>query len=73
MPEWYIKFIAGIFFAIVFSGCVSVKPYQRAYLNDPEMQLDTKAAAQFEVYYESIREGSSAATGGKTPDGCGCK
>ena len=73
MPEWYGKFIVACFIAVVFCSCASVKPYQRAYLNDPEMQPDTGPAAQFETYYESIREGSSTAGGGKATDGCGCK
>jgi hypothetical protein len=73
MPEWFQKIIAGFFVAIALCSCASVKPYQRAYLNDREMQLDTKPAAQFENYYESIREGSTTAEGGKATDGCGCK
>ena len=55
------------------SACVSVKPYQRAYINDREMQLNTNATGQFEDYYQSIREGSTIPGNGKTSDGCGCK
>lgn len=60
-------------FAVCLSACVSVKPYQRAYINDREMQLSTKATAQFEDYYQSIREGITIPGNGKTSDGCGCK
>ena len=73
MPECNNKIIVSCFIAILFCSCLSVKPYQRAYLNDREMQLDTKSTEQFEIYYESIREGSTTAGEGKATDGCGCK
>jgi hypothetical protein len=73
MPECCKKMLIGFLIAIVFCSCASVKPYQRAYLNDVEMQTGAEAPAQFEIYFESIREGSTPAEGGKTTDGCGCK
>ena len=73
MPEWYKKITVSCFIGTLLCSCASVKPYQRAYLNDREMQLDTKSSVQFENYYESIREGSTTAEGGKATDGCGCK
>ncbi|MFI5135606.1 MAG: DUF4266 domain-containing protein [Chitinophagales bacterium] len=65
--------MAAIFCVVAFSNCASVKPYQRAKLNDREMQIEHNAAAQFEDYYQSIREGSTPPESGKTTDGCGCK
>jgi hypothetical protein len=53
-------------------GCQTVKPYQRAYLNDPEMQMGLKAGQGFEAYVESIREGATPPGGAKTSGGCGC-
>ena len=71
--EWKKTIVIG-FIVTVFCSCTVVKPYQRAYLNDAEMQQPgTSTAAQFENYYESIREGSSLAEEGKGADPCGCK
>ncbi|MDX2247713.1 MAG: DUF4266 domain-containing protein [Bacteroidia bacterium] len=55
-----------------FSGCVSVKPYQKMYLNDPEMELSARKLEFYETNFESYREGSSGINGGKTGGGCGC-
>ena len=62
-----------ITFTILITACTSVKPYQRRYLNDREMQLQKNSTAQFEDYFQSIREGSTPPESGKTNDGCGCK
>jgi hypothetical protein len=67
------KIIAGSLIAVALSSCATVKPYERAYLNDQEMQVGTSASAQFEDYYQSIREGSVPSGNAKTSDGCGCK
>jgi hypothetical protein len=62
--------IAGIF--IMIQACVSIKPYQKMYLNDEDMKLSSRKAEVFEFGIESYREGSSGANGGKTGGGCGC-
>jgi len=54
------------------SACKTVKPYQRVYLNDPEMQMGSNAGKKFEGYVESIREGAIPAGGSKSSGGCGC-
>jgi hypothetical protein len=54
------------------SSCVSVKSYQRMYLNDEEMKLSPRRLEVFESSIETYREGSSGANGGKTGGGCGC-
>ena len=59
-------------FLILQLGCQAVKPYQRAYLNDPEMQLGSNSGKKFEGYVESIREGATGAGGSKSSGGCGC-
>jgi len=56
----------------LFGGCTSVKPYQKMYLNDEEMELGVKSAEGGEVAFESYREGASGASGGKVGGGCGC-
>ena len=54
------------------SSCVSVKEYQKMYLNDPDMATSLKKMESFEVSFESYREGPSGASGGKSGGGCGC-
>ncbi len=58
--------------ALTFSSCVSVRPYQKAYLNDEDMSLSPRKLEMFETSAESYREGASGANGGKTGGGCGC-
>ncbi len=59
---------------LMFGGfsCQAVKPYQRVYINDPEMQMGSNAGKKFEEYVESIREGATQAAGTKSSGGCGC-
>ncbi len=56
----------------VFSSCVTVKPYQKAYLNDSDMELSLTKSEKFEQNFLLYREGSSGANGGKSGGGCGC-
>ena len=54
------------------SSCVSVKEYQKIYLNDEDMVLSQRKIESFEVNFESYREGVLGANGGKVGGGCGC-
>lgn len=63
--------VAGIL-SLTQLGCAVVKPYQRVYINDPEMQMGNNSGKKFEGYVESIREGSIPAGGSKSSGGCGC-
>ncbi|PSR11671.1 MAG: hypothetical protein DA408_14600 [Bacteroidetes bacterium] len=54
------------------SSCVSVKAYQKMYLNDSEMELAAKKLESFEINFEAYREGAAGANGGKVGGGCGC-
>ena len=54
------------------NSCASVKPYQKMYLNDSEMELSTRKSEKFEQNFLLYREGSSGANGGKSGGGCGC-
>jgi hypothetical protein len=58
--------IAGV------QGCVSVREYQKQYLNDAEMELAARKAEKSEISFQSYREGAAGANGGKTGGGCGC-
>jgi hypothetical protein len=53
-------------------GCASIKEYQKAHLNDSEMELAARKAQKFETSFQLYREGASGANGGKTGGGCGC-
>ncbi len=56
----------------ILPGCASVKPYQKAYLNDAEMELAARKSEKSENSFQSYREGAAGANGGKTGGGCGC-
>lgn len=53
-------------------SCTSVKAYQKAYLNDAEMELASRKVEKMEQNFFLYREGSSGANGGKNGGGCGC-
>ena len=54
------------------TSCVSVKKYQKMYLNDEEMELAARKLDFFETNFQTYREGASGANGGKVGGGCGC-
>jgi hypothetical protein len=54
------------------SSCTTVKEYQKNRLNDSEMELSARKIQKTEISFQSYREGSSGANGGKTGGGCGC-
>jgi hypothetical protein len=58
--------------ALLLGACTSVKPYQKSRLNDSEMQLSARRVEKTEMNFQTYREGSSGANGGKTGGGCGC-
>ncbi|MGZ3844850.1 MAG: DUF4266 domain-containing protein [Flavisolibacter sp.] len=57
---------------LLLGACTSVKPYQKNRLNDSEMQLSARRVEKTEMSFQSYREASSGANGGKTGGGCGC-
>ena len=65
-------FLVFSILAFSLSSCVSVKAYQKMYLNDSEMDLAEKKLESFETNYEAYREGAAGANGGKVGGGCGC-
>ncbi|KQC31451.1 DUF4266 domain-containing protein [Flagellimonas eckloniae] len=62
-------FLALLIFS---SSCVAVREYDKAYINDIEMQLGARASERFETNFQIYREASAGANGGKTGGGCGC-
>ena len=57
---------------VVLSSCVSVKEYQKMYVNDKDMELSDRKIKSFESSFQTYREGVSGGNGGKTGGGCGC-
>lgn len=57
---------------VMSTSCSTVKPYQKAYLNDEDMTLSGGSLISFELSFQSYREGASGANGGKVGGGCGC-
>ncbi len=54
------------------NACTTVKEYEKAKLNDAEMQLSNRKIEKTETSFQSYREGASGANGGKSGGGCGC-
>ena len=54
------------------NSCMTVKEYQKVYLNDEDMQLSNRDIESFQTSFETYREGASGANGGKSGGGCGC-
>lgn len=67
-----ILFLVSIISFYLLSGCATVKPYQKMYLNDEDMQLSNRQIETYETNFESYREGAAGANGGKVGGGCGC-
>ncbi len=66
------KTIAILISLVSLSSCVTVREYEKVYLNDEEMYLASKSLERFETNYQVYREASAGANGGKTGGGCGC-
>lgn len=64
--------IACFFVSLLGSSCVSVKAYEKIYLNDSDMALSSRKVENYQNTFQSYREGASGANGGKVGGGCGC-
>jgi len=67
-----VKMGLAFFAMLFFISCTAVKPYQKQYLNDAEMELHARKVEKTETSFQLYREGASGANGGKTGGGCGC-
>jgi len=61
--------VSGLLLA---QACATVKPYQRVYLNDAEMQMGSTSGRAFMDYVHGIRTGGVIAGTKKSTGGCGC-
>ena len=69
----YVFFIVCVCFTLLMmASCVSVKPYQKAKLNDAEMVLSGRSIEKYENNFLMYREGATGGNGGRTVGGCGC-
>ncbi len=66
------NFCIALISSYLLPACVSIKPYERIYVNDPEMQMGSDAGKHFDNYVHSIRSGSIPAGVNKASGGCGC-
>lgn len=66
------KILLGCLFVITMASCATVKPYQKMWVNDSQMQLSSRNAEKMEMNFHNYREGAAGANGGKSGGGCGC-
>lgn len=64
--------LAALAVAVTTTSCANVKAWQKSRLNDSEMSLSARKTEKTDGNFQSYREGSSGANGGKTGGGCGC-
>lgn len=57
---------------MLWSCSTALKPYERQYVNDPEMSMFGASENKFQMYVSAIREGAITAEGKKGSGGCGC-
>lgn len=65
----------GFYFIVLLfltGSCQTVKPYQRVYLNDAEMQMGNDVAGRYEERVQDIREGAYPAGSATKAGSCGC-
>jgi len=61
-----------LFITLMASSCATIKPWDRVYLNDPQMQLSHSTGMNFSNYVHAVREGGIPAGSTKSSGGCGC-
>lgn len=61
-----------MFIVVSATSCVTVKEYEKVYLNDEEMKLSARSSERFETNFQVYREAAAGANGGQTGGGCGC-
>lgn len=70
-----LKILKGHLLAVLITSifsCSTVKPSDKAFINDGEMSLSIRKVEKSEVSFQLYREGAAGATGGKSSGGCGC-
>jgi len=70
--KFLLRFILLVITSALVTACVTVKPYQKVYLNDEEMQLIDRKVSVFGADFHAYREGAVGGTIGNSGSGCGC-
>lgn len=70
--KYVFSLLCVCFTLLIMASCVSVKPYQKAKLNDAEMVLSSRSIEKFQNNFLMYREGATGGNGGRTGGGCGC-
>jgi hypothetical protein len=70
--QWPKLLLVIVVASLLAGGCTTLKPYERVYVNDPEMRFGSDAGQSFDGYVRSIRTGAVPAGGSKSSGGCGC-
>jgi hypothetical protein len=68
----WILYISSFLTLLNWLACNTVKPYQKVYINDSDMELSARKIEKFEQNFQLYREGASGGNGSKTGGGCGC-
>jgi hypothetical protein len=66
------KLIFALLSLVILQSCNSVKEYEKAKINDPDMKLAARTAERYETTFQVYREAAAGANGGKSGGGCGC-
>lgn len=66
------KLIFAVISVLILQSCNSVKEYEKAKINDPDMKLSARTAERYETTFQVYREAAAGANGGKSGGGCGC-
>jgi uncharacterized lipoprotein len=66
------KLIFAALSIVILQSCNSVKEYEKAKINDPDMKLAARTAERYETTFQVYREAAAGANGGKSGGGCGC-
>jgi uncharacterized lipoprotein len=66
------KLIFAVLSIVILQSCNSVKEYEKAKINDPDMKLAARTAERYETTFQVYREAAAGANGGKSGGGCGC-
>lgn len=66
------KILIALLSMVILQSCKSVKEYEKAKINDPDMKLSAKSSERYETSFQVYREAAAGANGGKSGGGCGC-
>jgi len=71
MRQYLFKIVVFIIILLL-QSCISLKPYERIYVNDSEMKMGMELEDSFRNYVYTIREGAVTPSSTKSSGGCGC-